>query len=233
MSTPAHIVMTGASGAVGARALTALLADPRVATVTCLGRKPLGTTHEKLRSVVVDLVDEPAVRAAIGAAHPAAVDAAICALGTTMKQAGSKAAFRAVDFDAVVAFARAARERGARRLALVSSMGADASSPNFYLQTKGQAEDAVCALGYDAVHILRPSVLDDEGARSARHDSRPGEKLGLVVMRGVAAVIGRQHRYAPIGVDVVGRAAARLVLDADRAGRHVHLSDAIHRIGKP
>ena len=162
--SPAHIVMTGASGAVGARALAALLADPRVASVTSFGRRPLSTSHEKLRAVVVDLGDA----AALAAAMPARVDAAVCALGTTMKLAGSKAAFRAVDFDAVVAFARAARERGARSLALVSSMGADASSSNFYLQTKGQAEDAVCALGYDAVHILRPSILDDEGARSAR-----------------------------------------------------------------
>jgi uncharacterized protein YbjT (DUF2867 family) len=227
--SPVHIVMTGASGAVGAHALAALLADSRVATVTSLGRRPLSTTHEKLHAVVVDLGDE----AALAAAMPAHVDAAICALGTTMKQAGSKAAFRVVDFDAVVAFARAARSRGARRFALVSSMGADASSSNFYLQTKGQAEDAVCALGYDAVHLLRPSILDDGGARSARSDSRPGEQLGLVVMRGVAAVIGRQHRYAPIGVDVVGRAAVRLALDGSASGRQVHLSDAIHRIGTP
>jgi len=229
MSTAAHIVMTGASGAVGARALAALLADPRVGTVTCLGRKALGTTHEKLRSVVVDLRDESALAAAI----PADVDAAICALGTTMKQAGSRDAFRAVDFDAVVAFARAARARGARRIALVSSLGADASSSNFYLKTKGQAEDAVAALGFDAVHLLRPSILDDDGARRTRSDARPGEQLGLVVMRGVAGLLGREHRWAPISVDVVGRAAARLVLDAAAAGRQIHLSDALHRIGKP
>jgi uncharacterized protein YbjT (DUF2867 family) len=227
MSSADHIVMTGASGAVGAQALAALLADPRVAAVTCLGRRPLPTSHDKLRALVVDLTDERAVAAAI----PDGVDAAVCALGTTMKQAGSKAAFRAVDFDAVVAFAQAARARGARRFALVSSMGADASSSNFYLKTKGQAEGAVCALGYDAVHILRPSILDDAGARAARRDSRPGEQLGLVVMRGLAAVIGPRHRYAPIGVDVVGRAAARLVLDDATSGRHVHLSDALHRIG--
>jgi uncharacterized protein YbjT (DUF2867 family) len=227
--SPVHIVMTGASGAVGARALAALLADPRVASVTSFGRRPLSTSHEKLRAVVVDLADE----AALAAAMPDHVDAAVCALGTTMKLAGSKAAFRVVDHDAVVAFARAARTRGARRFALVSSMGADASSSNFYLKTKGEAEDAVSALGFEAVHVLRPSILDDGGARSARSDSRPGEQLGLVVMRGLAAVIGRQHRYAPIGVDVVGRAAARLVLDDGPAGRQIHLSDAIHRIGTP
>lgn len=226
---PVHIAMTGASGAVGARALAALLDDGRVATVTSLGRRPLATSHPKLRAVVVDLADVAVMTGAIDGP----VDVAVCALGTTMKQAGSKAAFRAVDFDAVVAFARAVRERGARRFALVSSMGADASSSNFYLKTKGQAEDAACALGFDAVHLLRPSILDDGGARSARSDSRRGEQLGLVVMRGLAAVIGRHHRYAPIGVDVVGRAAARLVLDDGPAGRQIHLSDALHRIGTP
>lgn len=221
--TRQHIAITGATGAVGRRALHHTLEDAQVARVVALGRRALPQAHPKLQSVVVDLGDQAAVAAALADG----LDGAICALGTTMKQAGSKAAFRAVDFDAVVTFARAARERGARRFVLVSSMGASSSSSNFYLHTKGQAEDAVAALGFEAVHLLRPSILDDEGARAG---GRPGERVGLAVMRGLAAVIGRTHRYSPISVDVVGRAAARLAT-ASGAGVQVHLSDAIHTVG--
>jgi uncharacterized protein YbjT (DUF2867 family) len=223
----AHILIAGASGAVGARALVALLADPRVAVVTAVGRSPLGVEHPKLRTVVVDPLDA----AAIAAAVPSTVDAAICALGTTRRQAGSKAAFRAIDLDAVIAVAKAAHSRGASRCVLVTAMDADASSWNFYLKTKGEAEDAVAAVPFRSVHLLRPSVLDDEGARAARHEHRPVEQAVLAVMKAATGLIGATHRRAPIRVDVVGRAAARLALDLDDPGRHVHESDALHRIG--
>jgi uncharacterized protein YbjT (DUF2867 family) len=223
----AHILIAGASGAVGARAVVALLSDPRVAVVTAVGRRPLDIEHPKLRVVVVDRLDA----AAIAAAVPARVDAAICALGTTRRQAGSKAAFRAVDLDAVVAFAQAAHSRGATRCVLVTAMDADAASWNFYLKTKGEAEDAVAALPFRSVHLLRPSILDDEGARLVRREHRPVEQAVLAMMRAATGVIGATHRRAPIRVDVVGRAAARLALDDDDPGRHVHESDALHRIG--
>jgi len=104
-----------------------------------------------------------------------AVDDVFIALGTTIKVAGSREAFRAVDFDAVVAVARAARAAGATRLGVVSAMGADSRSPVFYNRVKGEMEDAVQGLGFETVVIARPSLL--AGDRTAlKQAPRPGEK---------------------------------------------------------
>ena len=105
----------------------------------------------RLRLHVVDFANLPPV-------FPA-VDDVFIALGTTIAVAGSQTAFRAVDFDAVVATARAARKAGATRLALVSALGADAASRTFYNRVKGETEAAVVALGYECVMIARPALL--------------------------------------------------------------------------
>jgi len=148
-----------------------------------------------------------------------------------MKQAGSKEAFIAVDKDLVVRFAQACLERGARRFVLVSSLGAASSSRSLYLRIKGEAEDAVASLDFKSVAVLRPSLLDAEGGRA---DGRPGEAIGLAFMRVATAVIGKHHRYAPISVDVVGRAAARLAVASVAIGAprvQVLESDALHAQG--
>ena len=116
----------------------------------------------------------------------APVDEVYLALGTTIKVAGSQAAFRAVDLDANVAVARAARDAGARRLGLVSAKGADAGSRVFYSRVKGETEDAVAALGFDAVVIARPSLLVGD-RESLGQPSRLGERLGTVRERPAAA----------------------------------------------
>jgi uncharacterized protein YbjT (DUF2867 family) len=98
---------------------------------------------------------------------------ALCALGTTIKKAGSEAAFRAVDLDAVVAFARWAKDGGAEVLGLVSSVGADVSASSFYLRVKGQAEEAIAAIGFRSFVALRPGLLLGD-----RSESRPGDSVG-------------------------------------------------------
>ena len=225
MSDDLCVVMSGATGAVGSRALHHMLADDRhVKRVTSLMRRPSPLGHARLVSAVVDFRSP----AALGLAVPDDAAVAVCCLGTTMKVAGSKEAFRAVDFDAVVGFAQAARSHGVRRFILVSSMGAKASSSNFYLRTKGEAEEAVANLDFETVCVLRPSILDDEGARAG---ARPAEAMSLLVMHGLAKIIGSTHKYAPIGVDTVGRAIAKLVVTAPSAPRvQVYESDAIHRL---
>lgn len=231
MSHPQRLAIAGATGVVGHQALDALLADSACGTVVAVGRRAPTSTiigaDAKLHSVHPELTNVDAIAAAIAQNVEGDLDGAICTLGTTMKTAGSKEAFRRVDYDAVVAFATAARARGAKRLVLISSLGAKATSANFYLQVKGQAEAAVSKLGFDGVAILRPSVLDDGGRRGER---RLGERVGISVMRGVAAVIGRHHKMAPIGVDVVGRAAARLALSME-VGVQIIESDLIHALG--
>lgn len=225
-TAPKQCLVAGGSGVVGARLLRHLLDDPRVGRVTAVGRRPLSERHARLVSVVADVTDA----ASIGRVCPDEVDVAVCCLGTTMRQAGSQAAFRAVDHDAVVAFADAAKRHGAQRFVLVSSMGANAASSNFYLRTKGEAEDDVEKRGFPSFVTARPSILDDEGAR---RDRRLGEKLGLAVMGLLAPVVGPQSRYAAIKADVVARALVRLAFEPPGARSRVVLSDELHRLGAP
>jgi uncharacterized protein YbjT (DUF2867 family) len=220
------VAIAGASGVVGSRALQHLLARPEVDRVIAVGRRPLEVQHPKLRSAVVDLRDA----AAISQALPDGLAAAVSCLGTTLRQAGSREAFRAVDLGAVVAFGEAARARGARRFLLVSAIGASARSASFYLRTKGEAEVALAALGFRALTVLRPSFIDDEGAR---RDVRMGERLALPVARALFSVVGRRSRWAPVKADVIARALVRLALDDGAAGpvRFVE-SDALHALGE-
>ncbi len=185
-STPTgrRVALAGATGLVGRELLQGLLADPGVAAVHALGRRPVGVTHPKLTVHTVDFGALPVLPP---------VDEVYLALGTTIKVAGSQAAFRAVDFDANLAVARAARAAGARRVGLVSAMGADARSRVFYNRVKGELEAALPGLGFDAVVIARPSLLVGERA-SLGQPHRPGETVGLWVDRGLGWLIPKDYR---------------------------------------
>jgi uncharacterized protein YbjT (DUF2867 family) len=211
------VVVAGASGLVGQALVRRLIEDARVGRVVLLVRSRLEVAHEKIEQRVVDF-------RALADGMPKDVDDAYCCLGTTMKKAGSKQAFIAVDVDAVVAFAKAARANGARRFLVVSSLGADPRSMNFYLRVKGDMERRVGELGFDACHIVRPSFLDGR-----RDEERPGEKLGMAFMKMATKVIGKESRYAPIHVGKVAGAMVALAF-SDRRGVHVHQSEALHRL---
>ncbi|MEO8297238.1 MAG: NAD(P)H-binding protein [Burkholderiales bacterium] len=165
-------LVAGATGLVGREVVALLLADPAYAAVHTVGRRAPPLQHPKLQHHAVDFTAEPGLWAL------PALDEVFIALGTTIKVAGSQAAFRAVDFDAVLAVARAARQAGATRLGLVSAMGADAASRIFYSRVKGEVEAAVSRLGYSSVVIARPSML--HGDRTALDQPvRPGEQIAL------------------------------------------------------
>lgn len=222
--TMSGVVIAGASGVVGARVLHHLLQRQDVDRVIAVGRRMLQLPHERLISKVADLQS----RTSIAAEIPEGMSLGFCCLGTTMKQAGSKEAFRAVDYDAVVAFAQAVLEKGASRFLLVSSIGANASSSNFYQRTKGEAEDALARLGYPQLTVLRPSLIDDEGTR---RDNRPAERLTLPLARFVFGIVGRTRRYAPISADVIARAMVRLAFDTTRDRVRLVESEELHRLG--
>ena len=224
MTDRKNVVIAGASGVVGARALHHLLANDDVTGVVAVGRRLLPLQHEKLVSRIVDLGS----KAAIASAIPDASNVAICCLGTTLKRAGSREAFRAVDHDAVVAFAEAAREKGARRFVLVSSVGANPRAGNFYLRTKGETEEALSRLGYAQLTVLRPSFIDDEGARD---EDRPLERLTLPIARFVFSIVGRTRRYAPVSADTIGKAIVRLATDDTTEQVRVVESEALHALG--
>lgn len=198
-----RLLLVGASGEVGRTVLAQALADRRVAEVVALTRRPLPAAA-KLNNVVVDFdalpEDAPWWR----------VDAVICTLGTTLRAAGSKEKFAAVDRDLPLRIARLARAAGATRFALNSSLGADARSANFYLRTKGEVEDAIRALAYPGYIIVRPSLIDAD-----RAESRPAERLSLKLARVLSPLIPRRWRA------VTPEAIARALLDAALAAKLV------------
>ncbi len=210
-------VVAGATGMVGRAVLARLTADKTstYAAVHTLGRRapelPAGAPSARLVSHVSQSLLEAQV--------PPADDMFI-ALGTTISVAGSQAAFRAVDLDTVLALARAARAAGARRLGVVSAMGADVRSQVFYNRVKGEMELAVSALGFDTVVIARPSLLD--GERDALgQPTRRGEQLALKVMRLLKPLIPRN--YQAISDAHVAKALVEAVL-AGRPGVQILLS---------
>lgn len=141
----------------------------------------------------------------------AGVTAACCALGTTIAKAGSKAAFRAVDYDAILAFGRYGRRCGARRFSLVSSVGASAAAPNFYLRVKAEAERDLAGLGYEALDIFRPSFLLGE-----RAEARPGEAFGIAIARWIGPLLGGPlEKYRGIEAATVAKA----MVEAAQAGQ--------------
>ena len=187
-------LIAGATGLVGGFCLAELLASEWYVSVTALGRRLIKRQHPKLAARVVDFT-------ALAGAEPVLADHAFCCLGTTLRQAGSRAAFRAVDFDAVLAFARFARRSGATRLAVVSSLGADRHSRVFYSDVKGEAEAALAGVEFEHLVILRPSLL-----LGPRREVRVRERMAAALAAVVRPVFaGRLRRYRPVHAQIVAR----------------------------
>ena len=131
------------------------------------------------------------------------IDVVFCAVGTTQKKVkGDKEAYRKVDYDIPVNAARFAKEAGCKQFLLVSSVGANAKSKNFYLQLKGRVEDAVVQQGLPSVSIFRPSML-----LGYREEKRPGEGFGKAVMRLLSFMfVGRLKKYRAVHARTVAKA---------------------------
>jgi len=196
-------LVAGATGLVGRELMALLAADGRWSDVHALVRKPLAagawpeSAKATLHEHVVDFAHLARTRLA------GQVDDAFVCLGTTIRTAGTREAFRAVDFDYVVATARLAQRRGARRLAVVSAMGADAGSRVFYNRVKGEVEAALIGLALDSLTLVRPSLLAGE-----RSERRPAEQLALRVAAPIGALLPRRYRPVPAA------AVARCMIDA-------------------
>jgi uncharacterized protein YbjT (DUF2867 family) len=219
------VAIIGSSGVVGSRVMHHLLSRSGVGPVVALGRRPAPLQHERLVSRVVDIQSARAIAPEL----PDNLWGAISCIGTTLQKAGSKSAFRAVDHDAVLAFAEAARGKGAQRFLLLSSIGASARSRSFYLQTKGQTEDGLATLGFPQLTILRPSLIDDQGTRA---EHRVGERLALSLGGAIFSAVGKTHRYAPIPADVIARALVRLAFDETTEHTRIVESDRLHELGR-
>jgi uncharacterized protein YbjT (DUF2867 family) len=209
---PRSALVVGATGLVGSKLVAALLADPRYGSVHALVRRPFVSKNAKLREHVVDFSRLE------GFAWPA-VDDVYCCLGTTIRAAGSQAAFRAVDYDYPLAVARGALATGARQYLFISAMGADSHSSVFYSRVKGELEAAIAALPFHAAIAFRPSLLAGD-----RSEHRPGERLALALLQPLRGLVPRKYR------PVADTAVARAMVDfAGRglAGYHVVPSDVI------
>lgn len=219
VSRSAKLLLAGATGLVGGLALAALLeADRRrhwqIYTPT---RRALSLTHPRLHPIEVD-PGTPAGQAQIErvlVAQGVRLDCFVCAIGSTLKAAGSQAAFAAIDRDLVLALAGIARRHGARQAIVVSSVGAAQSSASFYLRVKGEMEAGVEKLGFERVDFLQPGLLLGERAGV----SRPGERIAQVLNPLLNPfLLGSLRRYRAIPAEKV---AAALVALAGRKGSGV------------
>ncbi len=215
-ATPARtVLLAGASGLVGREILRGLLADESVGAVHTLGRRDLALQHPRLTQHRIDFKALPALPR---------LDEAFIALGTTIKVAGSQEAFRAIDFDAVLTVAQAAKAAGATRLGVVSAMGANARSSVFYNRVKGEVEEALSALGFDTLVFARPSLLVGDRAALGQ-PVRSGEEMGEKVAHWLGPLIPANYR--PIDVKPVARALLKAV--PETKGRRIILSGELQK----
>lgn len=201
-ATSRSAVVAGGTGLVGNKLLQLLGADPNYDRVTSLVRREAPTPPGVVaQQVDFERLDELVVPQ---------VNDAFCCLGTTRRAAGSDAAFRRVDFDYVVAFARLAKRAGAQRFLLVSSLGASRDSALLYPRTKGESEAAIEAIGFTTVVILRPSLLLGD-----RAERRFGETVAIQASRLIGPLlIGPLRRYAPTEATAVARTLVRAAATA-------------------
>jgi uncharacterized protein YbjT (DUF2867 family) len=213
--------IAGASGLVGGFLLRELLAAPEYDRVVAFGRRPLELNHPKLMQRITTFTDLNSE------VSTGVVDDAFCCLGTTIKQAGSREAFRAVDQTAVVAFAWGAQQHGAKRFFVVSAMGADPESKVFYNRVKGDTEVALQVLDFDTLAIFRPSLL-----LGSRPTFRLGEKVAAAAMAVLNPLLwGGLRKYRSIQAEVVARAMVRCSFGRGAQGALVFNSAEIQDLG--
>jgi uncharacterized protein YbjT (DUF2867 family) len=199
-------IVAGATGLVGRECLRRLLAEPRYSRVVAIARRelPTGARHRKLQVVVTDFERLDAEAKRLRGDH------VFCALGTTIRKAGSQARFRVVDHDYPLRLAELTRGLSARHFSIVSALGASTASPFFYSRVKGEVERALRQMDWPSLAILRPSVI-----AGARDESRPLERLSEhllrvapatwrpVAARDIAAAMVNLAMRSPPGVTIV------------------------------
>jgi uncharacterized protein YbjT (DUF2867 family) len=207
------VLILGATGLVGRNVLAKALAQPAVTQVMAPTRRPL-TKHDKLMNPVA-----PRLELLLPEVASWGVDAAICATGTTIKKAGSKEAFRSVDHDLPLSFARLAHRAGTQNFALVSAIGASVDSSFFYARVKGQLERDVQEIGFRSLTILRPGMIGGK-----RDEFRLGESLALKLSHFLAPVLPKRFRVNP--APKIARALVDAVVTAE-PGCHFRYSDSL------
>lgn len=193
-------LLFGGTGLIGKELMKRLFEDWHYNELKVFVRKKMVIKHLHVDMLQIDFDALDDATALING------DDCFCALGTTMRKAGSREAFRKVDYEYVLNIARIAQQNGVKRFVVVSSIGADPASSNFYLKTKGEMEQALQKLSFEQLIIVRPSIL-----MGKRSEFRFGERVGILFARILSPfMIGPIKKYRPIKARTVARAMIKL-----------------------
>lgn len=210
-------LLVGATGLIGGYCLQNLIKDANYSEIVALVRKPLLTTHRKLKEVVTNFKNLEQVVSQIHA------DDVFCCLGTTIDKAGSQESFRDIDYYLVVAIAELMKRQGAQQFAVISALGASKDSKVFYNRVKGEMEEALKMLGYPCLRIIRPSLL-----LGAREEFRFGEKVAIMLTPILSPfLLGSLRKYKPVKASSVARFMVRISHEEPVSGIHIYESDQI------
>jgi uncharacterized protein YbjT (DUF2867 family) len=203
-------LLAGTTGLIGSQLLDLLLDSNDYEKIIAISRKPLDKTHPKLNHLVCELNQLQSHASELKA------DDVFCCLGTTMKNAKTKEAFRAVDYDAPLALAKISKENGAKQYLIISALGANKDSSIFYNKVKGEVEEAIAQVGFDGFHIFQPSLLT-----GPRKEQRTGEEAAQVFYKVFGFLIPK--KFASIESIKVARAMVALAKE-EKKGGFVHSS---------
>jgi uncharacterized protein YbjT (DUF2867 family) len=212
-------LMIGSTGLIGSQLLEILLKSNEYSTVITFVKRDSCIQHPKLQQYIIDFDKlEDYQKLVIG-------DDFFCAIGTTIKNAGSQEAFRKVDFDYPKTFAVMALQNNVKQFSIISSLGADVNSGNFYLKTKGEIQDFLKNCAFEAVSVFQPSLL-----LGNRKEFRLGERIGAFFMNLFSFVfIGSIKKYKPIQSEAVAKAIF-YIAQKNKSGFKIYESDAIQEI---
>ncbi len=215
-------LLLGYSGAVGSQLLQELIRSDKVNRIVCLGRRQPSLDHHKLVFVSADMEKQTEQLDAFSG-----ISRVYCCLGTTIRTAGSREAFRKVDYDMVVNAAHIAKQAGVAHFSVVSAMGADEHSKVFYNQVKGSCEHALKQIGFNRLSIYRPSLLT-----GPRTEFRLGEKIAQLIFPLIEWMLaGKLRHYRSISTNTVARAMLLNSIKTDE-GTEIFLSDDIKQLSK-
>ena len=212
-------LIIGSTGLVGSHLLDLLLDSDDYNKVITFVKRDTGIKHPKLTQYVIDF-DKPETYKDLVQG-----DDFFCTIGTTIKKAGSKEAFRKVDFEYPRQFATFALQNKVKQFLIISSLDADANSGNFYLRTKGEIQDFLKGCSFESVSILQPSLL-----LGHRTEFRLGEKVGAFFMKTFTFLfLGKLKKYKPIESTAVAKALLKIA-QGNNKGFKVYESDTIQQI---
>ncbi|NOX85409.1 MAG: NAD(P)H-binding protein [Chlorobi bacterium] len=212
-------LVIGSTGLVGRLLVLNLLEDNCFEKIISFSRRSLDINHSKLREYLIDFEEVNKWKEWVRG------DVLFSALGTTIKQAGSKAAQYKVDFTYQYEVARIAAENQVSRYVLVSSLGADPTSRIFYSRMKGELDEAVRKLGFEKISIVRPSALKGE-----REKERKSERIVIAVTGSVIKILPFLKKYQPIDAGIVARAMINISMDESEEKYRIFNNDVLFKL---